>query len=213
MIIQSTLALFSTATGARSSSARQTPIVSSENAADTVRISSAAREAFPATASTTNVNKVKSVEVRLAEIRANGAVNRSQEDQDYLFAKDKRLAEITAQGKQDEKLTADELDYVQKATGLVNTFANLSSAEKMLYDKAVASGNVEAAAGIAQIALVRMGGHMADGASGTTYDPLNAEISTVNIAKYFNHSIIDPTGEAQSKFQALIQFLQNNSAA
>lgn len=68
-----------------------------------------------------------------------------------------KLAEITAQGKPHEQLTADELDYVQKASGFVNTFANLSSAEKSLYDKAVASGNTEAAAGIAQIALIRMG--------------------------------------------------------
>lgn len=139
-------------------------------------------------------------------------MNRSQEDQDFLFANDKRLAEITAQGKPPEKLTADELDYLQKATGLVNTFANLSPAEKALYDKAVASGNTEAAAGIAQIALVRMMGHTAGGANGTTYDPLNTEITAANIEKYFSHSIVDPSGNAQSRFQALIQFLQNNPA-
>ena len=101
---------------------------------------------------------------------------------------------------------------MQKATGLVNTFANLSSAEKALYDKAVASGNTDAAAGIAQIAMVRMMGHTAGGANGTTYDPLNTEITTANIEKYFSNSIIDPTGNAQSKFQALIQYLQNNPA-
>lgn len=136
-------------------------------------------------------------------------MNRSQEDQEFLFANDKRLAEITAQGKPPEKLTADELDYLQKATGLVSTFANLSPAEKALYDKAVASGNAVAAEGIAQIALIRMGGSMAGGANGTTYDPLNTEITAANIEKYFSHSIVDPTGNAQSRFQALIQFLQN----
>lgn len=217
MIIQSTSALFSSAQIARSPTPRQTPSTSPANIADTVSISRTAREAFAASntsssSSSTAANSDKSVEARLAEIRARGPVNRSQEDHDFLFANDKRLAEITAQGKPHEQLTADELDYVQKATGLVNTFANLSSAEKALYDKAVASGNTEAAAGIAQIALVRMMGHTAGGANGTTYNPLKTEITVANIEKYFSHSIVDPSGNAASKFQALIQFLQNNPA-
>jgi len=213
MIVQSTSTFPPPAAVARSSSARQYLAASPANTAETVRISTAAREAFAASAFSTTANNDKSVEARLAEIRANGVVNRSQEDHDYLFANDKRLAEITAQGKPHEKLTADELDYVQKATGLVNTFANLSPAEKALYDKAVATGNTEAAAGISQIAFIRMMGHMAGGANGTTYDPLNTEITAANIAKYFSHSIVDPTGGAQSKFQALIQFLQHNPVA
>lgn len=180
-------------------------------------ISQAARDALAASnasssSSSAAANTDKLVETRLAEIRVKGPVNRSQEDHDFLFANDKRLAEITAQGKSSDKLTADELDYMQKATGMVNTFANLSPAEKALYDKAVASGNTEAAAGISQIALVRMMGHTAGGADGSTYDPLNTEITAANIEKYFSHSIVDSTGKAQSQFQALIQFLQNNPA-
>lgn len=211
MIVQPTSAYFSATAVARSPLPQQYSAASPANIADTVRISQAAREAL-ANASTA-ANNDKSVEARLAEIRARGPVNRSQEDNDFLFANDKRLAEITAQGKPPEKLTADELDYLQKATGLVNTFANLSPAEKALYDKAVASGNTEAAAGISQIALIRMGGHMAGGADGTTYDPLNTEITAANIEKYFSHSIVDPTGAAQSRFHALIQFLQDNPVA
>lgn len=212
MIVQSTSASFFATEIARSSSPRQNSVASPANIADTVRISQAAREALAASSSVAT-NNDKSVEARLADIRARGPVNRSQEDQDFLFANDKRLAEITAQGKPPEQLTADELDYLQKATGLVNTFANLSSAEKALYDKAVASGNTEAAAGIAQIALIRMGGNMAGGANGTTYNPLNTEITAANIEKYFSHSIVDPTGKAESRFQALIQFLQANPVA
>jgi len=218
MIVQSTSALFSAANIARSPFPRQTPATSPANIADTVSISKAAREALAASnassssssSSSAAANADKLVEARLAEIKAKGAVNRTQEDQDYLFANDKRLAEITAQGKSADKLTADELDYMQKATGLVNTFAKLSPAEKALYDKAVASGNTEAAAGISQIALVRMMGHTAGGANGTTYDPLNTEITATNIEKYFSHSIVDPSGKTQSQFQALIQFLQDN---
>lgn len=211
MNIQSTSALLLSPVSARSPSrqystlARQYAAASPANTADTVRISQAAREALVAS------NNNQSIEARLAEIRAKGPVNRNQEDQNFLFANDKRLAEITAQGKPAEKLTAEELDYVQKANGFVNTLANLSSAEKALYDKAMTSGNADAAAAIAQIALIRMG-EIAGDANGTTYDPRNTEITAANIEKYFSHSIVDPSGNAASKFQALIRFLQNNSA-
>ena len=210
MIVQSTSASFFAPEIARSPSPRQNPSASQANIADTVRISQAAREALAASSSSVSTNSDKSVEARLADIRARGPVNRSQEDQDFLFTNDKRLAEIAAQGKPPEKLTAEELDYLQKASGLVNTFAHLSSAEKALYDKAVASGNTAAAEGISQVALIRQGGEMAGGANGTTYNSRTTEITAANIEKYFRHSIVDPSGNAESKFQALIQFLQNN---
>lgn len=212
MNVQSTSSalLFSSAV-ARSPSTRQYLAASTANAADSVRISQAARDAFAASSSSATASKDRSVEARLAEIRASGPVNRSQEDHDFLFANDKRLAEISA--KSYDSRTADDIDYMQKATGLVNTFAHLSSAEKALYDKAVASGNTAAAEGIAQIALIRQGGEMAGGANGTAYNPRTTEITAANIEKYFSHSIVDPSGNAASKFQALIQFLQNNPVA
>lgn len=101
-------------------------------------------------------------------------------------------------------------DVLSRLTGCVT---NLSSAEKALYDKAVTSGNTKAAEGISQIALVRMGGALAGGANGTTYTPLNTEMIAVNIEKYFSHSIIDPSGNTSTNFQALFQFLQNNPSA
>ncbi len=211
MIVQSTSALLFANAVARSPAARQTPTASPANIADTVRISQAAREALAASSSSTAPNNDKAVEARLAEIRANGPVNRSQEDHDFLCANDKKLAEISA--KPYNSRTADDIDYMQKATGFVNTFAHLSSAEKALYDKAVASGNTEAAEGIAQIALIRQGGEMAGGANGTTYNSRTTEITAANIEKYFSHSIVDPTGQAQSKFQALMQLLQSNPVA
>ncbi len=203
--------LFSSAAARSPSTTRQNLVASTANVADSVRISQAARDAFAASSSSATANKDRSIEARLAEIRASGPVNRSQEDHDFLFANDKRLAEISA--KSYNSRTADDIDYMQKATGLVNTFAHLSSAEKALYDKAVASGNTEAADGIAQIALIRQGGEMAGGANGTTYNSRTTEITAANIEKFFSHSIVDPTGNAMSKFQALIQFLQNNPVA
>ncbi|MDK9705206.1 MAG: hypothetical protein OEL20_18940 [Sulfuritalea sp.] len=211
MFVQSTSSPFSAAEIARSLSPRQTPAAtlpaSIADIADTVRISQAGREALAAS------NGDKSVEARLAAIKSKDGMSRTQEEQDYVRANDTRLSEITAQGKPPEKLTADELDYLQKAAGFVNTFANLSSAEKALYDKAVASDNTEAAAGISMIALIRQGGNMAGGANGSTYNPLTMEITAANIEKFFSHSIIDQTGQAQSQFQALIQLLQDSPVA
>jgi len=183
--------------------------------ADSVTISGAARQALAAEAAALPKagEADGAVEARLAEIRARGAVNRSQEDQAFLFANDPRLAAIAAQQKSPDQLTADELDYMQKATGMVNTMANLSPAEKALYDKALASGNTQAAAGIGQIALVRMMGHSAGGAGGSSYDPLSTPITAANIENYFSHSIVDPSGASRTRFQALIQYLQTTPAA
>ena len=55
----------------------------------------AARDAFAASSSSAVENTDRSVEAQLAEIRARGPVNRSQQDHDFLFANDKRLAEIS----------------------------------------------------------------------------------------------------------------------
>ncbi len=211
MLVQPTSASFASASTTRSPMNRQVTAASPANIADTVHISSAAREALASSLSSTDSDT--SVEARLAEIRAREPVNRPMEDQEYLFAHDKRLAGIAAQGKSPDELSADDLDYMQKATGLVNTMANLSPSEKHLYDQAVASGNKEAAAGIGQIALIRMMGHTAGGANNTTYDPLSTEITAPNIGKFFSHSIVDPSGKAQKQFSALIQYLQNNSAS
>ena len=179
-------------------------------------ISQAARDALAAvqsSASSDNSGTTNSVDAKLAEIKSKDAVSRTASDTEYLWANDKKLAEIAAKDQSPGTLTSSELDYMQKAVGFVNTMANLSPAEKDLYDKAVASGNKDAAAGISQIAFIRTMGHMAGGANGTAYDPINTAITAANIERYFSHSIVDPSGKAQSQFQALIQFLQKNPTA
>lgn len=213
MIVQSTLASYSAAGTARSPSLRQNSFILPANTAGTARVFQSTQDDPASLPSVTAANRNKSFEMQLAEISASSVLNRSRKDHDSQPANDQKLAAITAQGKSPDKLTAEELDYMQKATGFINTFAHLSPAEKALYDKAVASGNTEAAEGIAQIALIRTGGHIAGGANGATYNPVNMEITAGNVAKYFSHSIVDPTAGAQAKFQALIQFLQDNSAA
>lgn len=215
MNVQSAAAalLFSSPAARSPSATRQNLATSTASFADAVRIFQAARDASPAASSasaTAAASKDGVVEALLAEIRARGPVNRNQEDRDFLFANDKKLAEISA--KSHNSRTADDIDDLQKATGFVNTFAHLSSAEKALYDKAVASGNTAAAEGIAQIALIRQGGEMAGGANGTVYHSRATEITAANIEAFFSHSIVDSTGNAMSKFQALIQFLRVNQA-
>lgn len=210
MNVQSTPALASFATEVRSPSTRHSVAASSANTVDTLHVSQAAREALATSVSFSATSGDASVEAKLAAIKAKDALSRTQEEQEYVRANDKRLAEITAQGRPPEKLTADDVDYMQKAAGFVNTFANLSTAEKALYDKAVASGNTEAAAAISKIAMTRMS-PTAGGANGTSYDPINTEITAANIEKFFRHSFVDPTGKTQAQFQTLIQFLQDNS--
>lgn len=207
MMIQSAAAVgVDTVIANRIAAFRSTAAPAAATSSATVSISAAAREAL--------AGDEAQVAARLAEIRAKNPINeRTAEDMEYLISHDAQLSANREKMQHGIPLTAAEIEYEQDARGMVKTFANLSPAEKALYDKAVASGNTEAAAGISQIALVRMMGHTAGGANGTTYDPLNTEITAANIEKYFSHSIVDPTGEAQSHFQALIQFLQENPAA
>ena len=183
--------------------------------ADTVIISKAAQAALAATqnsAPSANSSATNSVDAKLAEIQRKDAFTRTAEDMNYLWANDPGLAALQAkrQANPNYSPTAAEIDHEQKAIGFVNTMANLSPAEKDLYDKAVASGNKEAAAGISQIAFIRTMGLTAGGAPGTTYDPINTTITPENIKNYFSYSIVDPSGKAQAQFQALIQFLENN---
>ena len=198
-----------------SSAAQATQMAKDSN---TVTISKAAQAALAATqsrASSANSSATASVDARLAEIQRKDMITRTAEDMDYLWANDPGLAALHTkmQANPNYSPTAAEIDHEQKAIGFVNTMSNLSPAEKDLYDKAVASGNKDAAAGIGQIAFIRTLGHTAGGAPGTTYDPINTAITSENIRNYFSYSIVDPSGKAQSQFQALIQFLQGNPTA
>ena len=176
-----------------------------------ITISQEARDALASAQNAAASPEQKAIDARLAKIKASDALSRSDEDSKFVLDNDKRLAEINAKGM--DKLTADELDYVQKAGGFVNTMKNLSSAEKALYDELVAKGDTEAAGAISSIALIREMGHMAGGANGTTYDPRETKISAENILKFFRHSIVDSSGKSASQFQALTDYLRNRPAA
>lgn len=192
---------------AANAAAKSQPVASAAPVADKVAISQAARDAFAAAGSNSDAN---ATERKLAEIKAKDALHRTPQDMEYLIANDKKYSAILDKENKGIGITASEVDYMQKTVGFVNSFALLSPAEKDLYDQAIASGNKEAAAGISVIAFIRTMGHSAGGVDGTTYDPINTEITAANVEKYFRHSVKDPSGKMQAQFQALIQFLQSN---
>lgn len=174
--------------------------------AEKVSISSAAR-ALLAGESAAN-------DPRLAEIKSKPGVERSAADTEYLQTHDKRLAEINA--KDPQTLTADEIDYQQKAGGFVNTMANLSASEKALYDELVAAGDYAAAEGMNLIALARqgMGGQQVTLPDGSRFDPTTTEITPENIRKLFTPMFVDTDGSSAQRLEALASYLaQRNSPA
>lgn len=165
-----------------------------------------------ATGQNKSISTFDLIESKLNQIKKKDAAHRTPEESAYIIENDKRFAEIVSCGKSPEELTSSELDYTQKAGGFVNTMAYLSQSEKALYDKAVAIGDTQAVIGLNQIALIRTGGSLAGGSEGTTYNPLNTEITIANIEKYFRHSIVDADGSVADRFQALVNFLNKESS-
>lgn len=191
--------------------ARQVLDTTQTDTADSVTISQAARDALAASAASTS-NPSRETDAKLATIKAKDPMSRTPEDVAYMQANDPKLAAHLYKNNHNIPLTAEEIDYDQKTMGFVNSFALLSDSEKALYDKAVASGNPEAAAAISMIALTRTMGHTAGGKDGATYDPINTAITADNVRHYFSYSIVDPTGKAQSQFDALVRFLESSDS-
>ena len=172
----------------------------------TITISQAAQDALASS------NASNEIDAQLAAIKAKNPMSRTPDDVAFMQTNDPKLAANLYKINHNIPLTSAEIDYDQKTMGFVNSFALLSDDEKALYDKAVASGNQEAAAGISVIAMIRTLGHSAGGKEGATYDPINTEITADNVRRYFSYSIIDPTGKAQSQFDTLVRFLENSDS-
>lgn len=208
MIIQPSYATFAASTTKTFLAGRQGPATETARFADnTVTISQAAREAL----ASSEGSATPPIDAKLEEIKAKkGPMDRTPEEMDYLITHDTKLAAIYEKMNSGAALTSSEIDYQQKTIGFVNTMASLSPAEKQMYDDMVVSGNSAAAAGISQIAFIRATmGHLAGGADGTTYDPINTEITAANVVKYFMNTIVDKTGKSEAQFQALVQYLEN----
>ena len=117
----------------KSSAQRQSLPTPVANYADRVSISDAAKALAGSSQST-------EIQQRIDAIKAKPGVERTQADFEYLSANDKRFAELQEKMKASgtsgfDSLTADEVDYMQKAGGFVNTMAELSPKEKALYGR------------------------------------------------------------------------------
>jgi hypothetical protein len=196
---------------------RQTMPASTATLADRVSISDAARAQFAAADKTTANAEV---EKRIAEIKSRPNVERSPADFEYLEKHDQRYAEllekIQAHGMNGyEVLTADELDYMQKASGMVNTMAYLSSGEKALFDEMVAQGNREAATGLLLVGMSRIGmeGQQVTLPNGQSFDPTGTEVTATNVRNLFKYLFVDPSGTTDRSFEALASFLDKREAA
>jgi hypothetical protein len=144
------------------------PLVERQKSEQQVSVSNAAHALLEA--------ESKEVQAKLDEIKAKPAVQRTENDSEFLRKNDSRLAQITAKGARLQ--TAEDLDYLQKAGGFVNTMANLSQGEKNLYDRLVAEGNNDAASALGLIALSRQGIGEVALPNGRSFDPKPTEITS-----------------------------------
>jgi len=144
---------------------------------------------------------------KLDAIKSKSAVERTSAETEFVNSNDSRLKEIQAKSKGGgpESLTAGDLEYMQKAGGFVNTMANLSPTEKALYDDLVASGNQDAAQGLRNIALARvgMGGQQVTLPNGKTFDPMNTELTGDSVRNLYRFMFVDPSGASDRAFNAL----------
>lgn len=184
------------------------------NAADKVSISDAAKAML---AHSRGSAQEQDVQNRIDAIKAKPAVERSAADTDYLSANDSRFAEIKEKIKDKgfESLSSDEVDYMQKAAGFVNTMAKLSPNEKALYDELVANGHPEAAQGLLLVGMSRMGmdGQQVTLPNGRSFDPTSTEVTAGNIRNLFKHLFAGDSGETDRRFDALAAYLDHREAS
>lgn len=180
----------------------------STGAGERVSISAAARQRLAAEQTNGNAE----VAQRLAEIKKRPGVERSPADYEYLRAHDSRFVELS---ERDSKTwTADEVDYMQKAGGLVNTMAKLSAKEKAMYDQLVAEGNWQAAAGLNLVAMARMlpADQEVTLPDGKVFNPNRTEVTADNIRKLFRQMFVDSSGQTDRSFAALASWLDRQPA-
>lgn len=149
------------------------------------------------------------VQAKIDAIKAKPAVERASGDTDFLLKNDSRFAQIAAKG--EKARTAEDVDYMQKVGGFVNTMANLSPNEKKLYDKLVSQGNTDAVTGMNMIALSSMGSGNVTLPSGQTFDPRKTEITPQNIRNLFSQMFVSTDGQNARSFDALASYLDANA--
>lgn len=163
-------------------------------------------------------NEEAYVQGQLAAIKAKPAVERTDADTEYLKAHDKRYVEILDKIKAyglngTDALSADDMDYLQKASGMVNTMAYLSPGEKSLYDEMIAKGQHEAAHGLLLAGMSRIGmeGRQVTLPNGKTFDPTATEVTAATVRNLFKYMFVDPSGQTDRQFEALAGYLDQRT--
>lgn len=196
---------------------QQTLPAPAANYADKVSISDAAKALM---ASSQTSTQDAAAQAQIDAIKAKPGVERTQADFEYLSKNDKRFAELQEKMKASglegfDSLTADEVDYMQKAGGFVNTMAELSPKEKALYDEMVLKGNHEAAHGLMLVAMSRIGmsGQQVTLPNGKSFDPTNTEVTADNIRNLFKYMFVDSSGNTDRQFEALASYLDKRDTS
>jgi hypothetical protein len=124
-----------------------------------------------------------------------------------------RLALADSATKPMEARTAEEVDQLQRANGLVNTMALLSPSEKQLYNELVAKGDTEAVKGMNLLALSRVGGGEVTLPNGKAFNPSATEITPENIRNLFSQVFISADKDIDHAFNALARALEGRQSA
>lgn len=193
---------------------RQTSPAAAENLAERVSISEAAKAMLGSSQPPT---KDAAIQSRINAIKATPNVERTQADFDFLAENDTRYAEIQEKLKTsgNNSLTSDEMDYLQKAGGFVNTMGELTPGERALYDELMAQGNSEAASGLLLVGMSRIGmsGQQVTLPNGQSFDPIATEVTAANIRNLFKFMFVDSSGSTDRQFDALASYLVKREAA
>ena len=183
-----------------------------ENYTDSVTISDAAKDLLSKTES--SIANDEAIQKQLDTIKAKPAVERSAEEIEFVSKNDKRFAEIQEKIKNNgfESLKADDMDYVQKAAGMVNTMAMLSTKEKALYDDLISKGNHEAARGLMLVGMSRIGmeGQQITLENNLSFNPIDTELTAETIRNLFKHVFVSDSKNTDSAFDALASYLEQN---
>ena len=145
------------------------------------------------------------IQARLKTIKSTPRPEWTQADRDYLQVHDSRYAGILE--KPFNARTAEDVDYLQKDGGSVNTMAKLSPKEKALYNELVAQGNLEAVRGMNLLALSRTGEGEVTLANGRSFDPNQTEITPENIRNLFSQMFSGDDDSDARSFEALASYL------
>ena len=116
-----------------------------------------------------------------------------------------------------ESLSSDEVDYMQKATGAVNTMSYLSSKERALYDEMASKGEGKAAGALMLVGMSRIGmeGQTVTLPNGKTFNSTSMEVTANSIKNFYKYMFIDSDGrpdkQIDKQFEALASYLDKRS--